>query len=41
MLNKINERGNLEVNTIHLGDCLELMKNIPDNSIDLIVCDLP
>lgn len=24
-----------------LGDCLELMKNIPDKSIDLILCDLP
>ena len=23
------------------GDCLELMKDIPDNSIDLILCDLP
>ena len=23
------------------GDCLELMKNIPDCSIDLILCDLP
>ena len=23
------------------GDCLDLMKNIPDNSIDLICCDLP
>ena len=23
------------------GDCLELMKNIPDNSIDAIICDLP
>lgn len=23
------------------GDCLELMKNIPDNSVDLICCDLP
>ena len=23
------------------GDCLELMKDIPDGSIDLIVCDLP
>lgn len=30
-------------NTINLyhGDCLELMKNIPDNSIDLVLCDLP
>ena len=24
-----------------LGDCLELMNNIPDNSIDCIICDLP
>ena len=24
-----------------LGDCLELMKNIPDGSIDMILCDLP
>ena len=23
------------------GDCLELMKNIPDKSIDLILADLP
>jgi DNA modification methylase len=23
------------------GDCLELMKSIPDNSVDLILCDLP
>lgn len=23
------------------GDCLELMKDIPDGSIDLILCDLP
>ena len=24
-----------------LGDCLEEMKNIPDKSIDMILCDLP
>jgi site-specific DNA-methyltransferase (adenine-specific) len=24
-----------------LGDCLELMENIPDNSVDMILCDLP
>lgn len=24
-----------------LGDCLELMKEIPDGSIDMILCDLP
>ena len=23
------------------GDCLELMKNIPDSSIDMVLCDLP
>ena len=29
------------INEIHLGDCLELMKDIPDGSIDMILCDLP
>jgi len=28
-------------NTEHLGDCLEVMKNIPDKSIDFICSDLP
>ncbi len=28
-------------NKIHLGDCLEIMKQIPNGSIDAIVCDLP
>lgn len=23
------------------GDCLEIMKNIPDGSVDMILCDLP
>jgi site-specific DNA-methyltransferase (adenine-specific) len=27
--------------TLHNGDCLEVMKTIPDKSIDLIICDLP
>ena len=26
---------------LRLGDCLDLMKDIPDKSVDLIVCDLP
>jgi DNA modification methylase len=26
---------------LHKGDCLELMKDIPDKSIDMILCDLP
>ena len=28
-------------NQIILGNCLEIMKEIPDNSIDMILCDLP
>ncbi len=28
-------------NKIIQGDCLELMKDIPDKSIDMILCDLP
>ena len=31
----------LEINKIHQGDCLELMKQIEDNSVDMILCDLP
>lgn len=27
--------------TIWNGDCLELMRNIPDGSVDMILCDLP
>lgn len=27
--------------TLWQGDCLELMKNISSQSIDLILCDLP
>ena len=23
------------------GDCLEIMKRIPDKSVDMILCDLP
>ena len=30
----------MNVCTMH-GDCLELMKNIPDASIDMVLCDLP
>ena len=28
------------INLLH-GDCLELMKDIPDNSIDMVLCDPP
>lgn len=26
---------------IYKGDCLEMMKSIPDKSIDMILCDMP
>lgn len=26
---------------LHLGDCLEIMQSIPDQSVDLVLCDLP
>jgi len=31
----------MEINKIHQGNCLELMKQIEDKSVDLILCDLP
>lgn len=31
----------LELNKLLQGDCLELMKELPGKSIDLILCDLP
>ena len=26
---------------LYCGDCLELMKNIPNGSVDMVLCDLP
>ncbi len=43
----INNLGELKVvgqvtpNSIINADCLEAMKYIPDNSIDMVLCDLP
>ena len=31
----------LKQNKVYLGDCLEIMKQIDDKSIDMILCDLP
>lgn len=31
----------MEIDHIYKGDCLELMKDIPDGSVDAIICDLP
>ena len=29
------------VNSVYEGDCLEYMRRFPDNSIDMVMCDLP
>ena len=29
------------LNKVHCGDCLDVMKHIPDNSVDMVLCDLP
>ena len=31
----------LELNKVYCGDCLELMQEIDDKSIDMVLCDLP
>ena len=31
----------MEIDKIYLGDCLELMKEIPDKSSDLVLTDPP
>ena len=33
--------GSLAINSIHQGDCVALLKQIPDNSVDLIFADPP
>ena len=29
------------INEVHQGDCLEVLRQIPDESVDMILCDLP
>lgn len=38
---KMEKIGDLEINKTHLGDCMELAKKLPDNSVDLIVTSPP
>lgn len=33
--------GQIHPNTLVHGDCLEMMQHIPDNSVDMVLCDLP
>ena len=37
----MQRRWNLLINKIHHGDCLEVMKDIPDGSVNLVVTDPP
>ena len=45
MMDKVNKLTDEEVITddikLYFGDCIEKMKIIPDNSVDLVLCDLP
>ena len=27
--------------TLYMGDCLDVLPEIPDGSVDMILCDLP
>ena len=36
-----NSVGRVESNTLVQGDCLEVMKAIPNASIDMVLCDPP
>jgi DNA modification methylase len=31
----------MKLNEIYLGDCLDIIPNIPDESVDMILADLP
>ena len=31
----------IEINKIHLGDCLEIMQQIPDETIDMVITSPP
>lgn len=39
--NEVQSVGLVLPNTLIHGDCLEVMKNIPDNSVDCVLCDPP
>ena len=36
-----NQVGEIAPNSLVLADCLDAMKSIAENSVDLILCDLP
>ena len=38
---EVKSVGLVSPNTLVHGDCLEVMKYIPDGSVDMMLCDLP
>jgi predicted methyltransferase len=38
---EVENIGKLEPQSLVLGDCLNVMRFIPDHSIDVVICDLP
>lgn len=40
-MEKNNKIGTLDLNTIHQGDCMELLKSLPDDSVDLVITSPP
>lgn len=41
VLANLNRKGTMVKIDLEHGDCLELMTKIPDESVDMILCDLP
>jgi DNA modification methylase len=37
----VREVGKFQINNIYQGDCIELLKNVADESVDLIFADPP
>ena len=38
---EIIDKRDISAVTLYYGDCLVEMKNIPNKSVDMILCDLP
>ena len=36
-----NRIGTLDLNTIHKGDCMELLRSLPDSSVNLVITSPP
>jgi DNA modification methylase len=41
MIDNKHSVGEVKLNSVIQGDCLEVMKLLADKSIDMVLCDLP